>query len=85
MHISLVHMAVLSVNWPVPSVTRYIVSCWCVCVCRNNRIAFCDTVLDRNRRCQLPETDSSIDHGRTETGSNLLDACFPFEVYNLTE
>lgn len=54
-------------------------------VVRNNRIAFCDTVLDRNRRCRLPETNNSIDHDAAETHSSLLDAFFPFEPYNLTE
>jgi len=62
-----------------------VIICRCAAVGRNNRIAFCDTVLDRNRRCRLPETDSSIDHDGAETHSNLLDAYFPFEPYNLTE
>ena len=64
---------------------EYCIVCWCVAVARNNRIAFCDTVLDRNRRCRLPETDSSIDHDAAEKHSNLLDAYFPFEPYNLTQ
>jgi len=49
---------------------------------RNNRVAFCDTVLERNRRCRLPEADNNVDHG--QSSDNVLDTPFPFEPYQLT-
>ncbi|XP_048349252.1 RNA polymerase I-specific transcription initiation factor RRN3 isoform X1 [Sphaerodactylus townsendi] len=52
-------------------------------VTRKYQIAFCDTIIERNRRQVLPVVRSSIGGDTVETITNPLDSFFPFDPYVL--
>ncbi|ESO12706.1 hypothetical protein HELRODRAFT_187961 [Helobdella robusta] len=55
-------------------------------VVRNNQIAFCDTVLEKNRRLKMSEMSKNSDGGCSSsvgTSSNFLLSYFPFDPYLL--
>ncbi|XP_066496826.1 RNA polymerase I-specific transcription initiation factor RRN3 [Tiliqua scincoides] len=52
-------------------------------ITRKYQIAFCDTIIERNRRQVLPVVRSSDGGDSVETCSNPLDTVFPFDPYIL--
>ncbi|XP_008119876.1 RNA polymerase I-specific transcription initiation factor RRN3 [Anolis carolinensis] len=50
---------------------------------RKYQIAFCDTIIERNRRQVLPVIRSSCGGDAVETATNPLDSFFPFDPYVL--
>lgn len=52
-------------------------------ITRKYQIAFCDTIIERNRRQVLPVVRSSDGGNSVETCSNPLDTVFPFDPYIL--
>lgn len=51
-------------------------------IVRNNYLAVCDTILEKNRRCFIPEVNAA---GVTGSEINLLDSFFPFDPYLLKD
>lgn len=51
--------------------------------CRIHQIAFCDTIMEHNRRSVLP-VEGSMDASRQWTNINPLDSYFPFDPYVLS-
>ncbi|XP_053219993.1 RNA polymerase I-specific transcription initiation factor RRN3 [Podarcis raffonei] len=52
-------------------------------ITRKYQIAFCDTIIERNRRQVLPVVRSSCGGDSVETCTNPLDSYFPFDPYIL--
>nr|XP_056722542.1 RNA polymerase I-specific transcription initiation factor RRN3 [Euleptes europaea] len=52
-------------------------------ITRKYQIAFCDTIIERNRRQVLPVVRSSCGGDSVETFTNPLDSFFPFDPYIL--
>ncbi|XP_058013550.1 RNA polymerase I-specific transcription initiation factor RRN3 isoform X1 [Ahaetulla prasina] len=50
---------------------------------RKYQVAFCDTIIERNRRQILPVVRSSCGGESVETATNPLDSFFPFDPYIL--
>ncbi|XP_062999178.1 RNA polymerase I-specific transcription initiation factor RRN3 [Elgaria multicarinata webbii] len=65
-------------NVCLPSIVNYFAA-----VTRKYQIAFCDTIIERNRREVLPMVVSSYGGDSLETCTNPLDTFFPFDPYSL--
>ncbi|XP_072838935.2 RNA polymerase I-specific transcription initiation factor RRN3 [Pogona vitticeps] len=61
-----------------PSIVSFFAS-----LTRKYQVAFCDTIIERNRRQVLPVVRSSCGGDSIETSTNPLDSFFPFDPYIL--
>ena len=76
------HRPTVNYSWPVGVAVimdgQWVVSQWCLSF-RMHQLAFCDTILERNKRTMFP---TSTD-GAGVSANNPLDAFFPFDPFLL--
>ena len=57
--------------------------CCCWCCDRNHQVAYCDSIMEKNRRMTIPETSGNQRGPSRVTNVNPLDSFFPFDPYLL--